>query len=230
MTQVLLVEDDPSVRVAVRDALESEGYGVTVAVDGHEGLRAAAAAVRRGGLDLVVLDLMMPRMDGLEMCQRLRARGIEVPVIMLTARSSPADAAHGLKLGADDYVAKPFDVGEFLARVEAVLRRYRKHADVPLVRVGEVELDFRRLSATRGGRPVDVSPREFEILRVLLDHEGETVTREQLLLSLWGDHASLLTRTIDTHVARLRQKLEPEPSRPRHILTVHGVGYRLVAD
>jgi DNA-binding response OmpR family regulator len=231
VSRVLLVEDEPSVRVAVRDALGSDGHEVVVAADGEEGLELATTAVARGELDLVVLDLMLPRLNGFELCQRLRAAASDLPIIMLTARSAASDAAFGLRLGADDYVSKPFDVGELLARVAAVLRRSRRRPEREArFRIGDTEVDLRRMTAVRGGRPVDVSPREFEILQLLLAHRGETVTREQLLQHLWGEHASLLTRAIDTHVARLRHKLEPEPARPRYLLTVHRVGYRLVTD
>jgi two-component system alkaline phosphatase synthesis response regulator PhoP len=150
---------------------------------------------------------------------------------MLTARDAASDAAFGLKLGADDYIAKPFDVGEFLARVEAVLRRsMRQQMASETVRIGEVELELQRLRARKQGDLLDLSPREFEILQFLIAHRGGTVMREQLLHHIWGSHASLYTRTIDAHIARLRQKLEPEPSNPQYIITVHRVGYRLVTD
>ncbi len=178
-----------------------------------------------------MLDLMLPQMSGLEVCQRLRDEGIETPIVMLTARDAASDAAFGLKLGADDYITKPFDVGEFLARVEAVLRRSaRKQIASEMVRIGDIELDLRRLRARRSGASLDLSPREFEILQLLIAHRGETVTREQLLHHIWGSHATLYTRTIDAHIARLRHKLEPEPANPQYIITVYRVGYRLVTD
>ena len=177
-----------------------------------------------------MLDLMLPKMNGLEICQRLRAADVETPMIMLTARGAASDAAFGLKLGADDYIPKPFDVGELLARVAAVLRRAgrRQPGAQEIIRIGNVELDLRRLRATKNGAPLDLSPREFEILQFLLAHAGETVTREQLLHHIWGAHASLYTRTIDQHITRLRHKLESDPANPQHIITVHRVGYRLV--
>lgn len=229
MAKVLVIEDEPSVAIALRDSLESEGHQVSLATDGSEGFRLAA---QRGAHapDLILLDLMLPKMNGLEICQRLRAAGIETPMIMLTARGAASDAAFGLKLGADDYIPKPFDVGELLARVAAVLRR--SHRPQPetqeVIRLGKVELDLRRLRATRDGAPLDLSPREFEILQFLIAHAGETVTREQLLHHIWGQHASLYTRTIDQHITRLRHKLEADPANPQHIITVHRVGYRLV--
>ena len=229
MAKVLVIEDEPSVAIALRDSLESEDHEVSLATDGSEGFR-RASQMGAAAPDLILLDLMLPKMSGLEICQRLRAAGVEIPMIMLTARVAATDAAFGLKLGADDYIAKPFDVGELLARVAAVLRRSGKRARdaQEVIRIGEVELDLRRLRATKGGVPLDLSPREFEILQFLIAHAGETVTREQLLHHIWGEHASLYTRTIDTHVARLRQKLETDPANPQHIITVHRIGYRLV--
>jgi len=227
-----MIEDEPSVAIALRDSLESEGYTVQTATDGSEGLRLASTKRPEEAPDLIILDLMLPKMSSLEVCQRLRAAGVETPVIMLTARGAASDAAFGLKLGADDYISKPFDVGELLARVEAVLRRAKRRqtSGPEVITIGEVELDLRRLRATKSGESLELSPREFEILQFLIAHAGETVTREQLLHHIWGEHASLYTRTIDAHVARLRQKLEADPTNPQHIITVHRVGYRLVTS
>ena len=229
MRNILVIEDEPSVAIALRDSLESEGYQVQTAKDGSEGLRLASVAAGDDGPELIILDLMLPKISGLEVCQRLRRAGVETPVIMLTARGAASDAAFGLKLGADDYIPKPFDVGELLARVEAVLRRAKPpQAGPEVVSIGDVRLDLRRLRATRKGKPLDLSPREFEILQFLIAHAGETVTREQLLHHIWGEHASLYTRTIDAHITRLRHKLEADPANPQHIITIHRVGYRLV--
>ena len=229
MRNILVIEDEPSVAIALRDSLESEGYQVQTAKDGSEGLRLASVNVGDDGPELIILDLMLPKISGLEVCQRLRRAGVETPVIMLTARGAASDAAFGLKLGADDYIPKPFDVGELLARVEAVLRRAKPpQAGPEVVSIGDVRLDLRRLRATRKGKPLDLSPREFEILQFLIAHAGETVTREQLLHHIWGEHASLYTRTIDAHITRLRHKLEADPANPQHIITIHRVGYRLV--
>jgi DNA-binding response OmpR family regulator len=229
MRKILVIEDEPSVAIALRDSLESEGYQVQTAKDGSEGLRLASVNAGDDGPELIILDLMLPKISGLEVCQRLRSAGVETPVIMLTARGAASDAAFGLKLGADDYIPKPFDVGELLARVEAVLRRAKRpEAGPEVISIGDVELDMRRLRATKQGTPLDLSPREFEILQFLIAHVGETVTREQLLHHIWGEHASLYTRTIDAHITRLRHKLEAEPANPQHIITIHRVGYRLV--
>lgn len=227
MAHILVIEDEPSVAIALRDSLESEGYSVRVASDGSVGFDLALS--KKEIFDLILLDLMLPKMSGLEICQRLRANEIETPVIMLTARGASSDAAFGLKLGADDYIPKPFDVGELLARIEAVLRRTNRHYD-ETVNIGDVQLDLRRLKATRNGAPIDVSPRGFEILQFLIAHKGETVTREQLLHHIWGEHASLYTRTIDAHITRLRQKIEPDPANPAYIITAHRVGYRLIEN
>jgi DNA-binding response OmpR family regulator len=229
MARVLVIEDEPSVAIALRDSLESDDHQVTLAADGSEGLR-LASQTGEDAPELILLDLMLPKMNGLELCQRLRAAGIETPMIMLTARGAASDAAFGLKLGADDYIPKPFDVGELLARVAAVLRRsQRRQPDAQqIIHIGDVELDLRRLRAMRNGTTLDLSPREFEILQFLIAHANATVTREQLLHHIWGQHASLYTRTIDQHITRLRHKLEPDPANPQHIITVHRVGYRLV--
>lgn len=231
MARVLVVEDEPSVAIALRDSLESDDHQVTLAGDGSEGFR-LASRTGEDAPDLILLDLMLPKMSGLEICQRLRAVGIETPMIMLTARGAASDAAFGLKLGADDYIPKPFDVGELLARVAAVLRRSkpRQPEAHEAIRIGNVELDLRRLHATKNGVSLDLSPREFEILQFLIAHANATVTREQLLHHIWGQHASLYTRTIDQHITRLRHKLETDPANPQHIITVHRVGYRLVAS
>lgn len=227
---ILVIEDEPSVAIALRDSLESEGYQVQTIADGGEGFLVASSPEKQTAQpDLIILDLMLPKMNGLEICQRLRAAGVETPILMLTARGAASDAAFGLKLGADDYMPKPFDVGELLARVEAVLRRASRRQNKESIAIGDVELDLRRLKATKNGKPLDLSPREFEILQILIAHAGETVTREQMLHHIWGEHASLYTRTIDAHITRLRQKLEINPSTPQHIITVHRLGYRLVA-
>lgn len=227
MAHILVIEDEPSVAIALQDSLESEGHSVRIASDGSAGFQFASSNTEN--FDLILLDLMLPKMSGLEICQRLRANEIETPIIMLTARGASSDAAFGLKLGADDYIPKPFDVGELLARIEAVLRRTNRHQnEKQIFNIGNVQLDLRRLKATRNGEPIDLSPREFEILQLLIAHTGETVTREQLLHHIWGEHASLYTRTIDAHITRLRHKIEPNPSNPQHIITAHRVGYRLV--
>ena len=223
--RVLTVEDEPDLRLILQDNLEFEGYEVLSAATGEEGLDLAMA--RRP--DLVLLDLMLPRMSGYEVCRRLRAARFTMPIIMLTARNAEMDRVAGLELGADDYVGKPFGVKELLARVRVQLRRPR--AAGPMrdeVRVGEVTLNLRMRQARCGPTPLDLSSREFDLLEYLFDHADRVVTRDELLRAVWGYSAAPLTRTVDNFVAKLRKKVERDPRHPRHILTVHGAGYRLV--
>jgi len=227
-TRVLIVEDDEAMSVALRDGFEYEGYRVTVAPDGETGLRLAAAG--DPGPDLVILDVMLPRKSGLDVCKELRSRGNDVPIIMLTARGQEIDKVLGLKLGADDYITKPFGFMELLARAEAVLRRsdgrVAQRETPESYRFGEVEIDFKRHEATYGGEPLELSPREFELLSFFIQHRGEVVTRERLLDAVWGYNTIPFTRTVDMHVAKLRKKIEDDPSDPRHIVTVHRLGYK----
>jgi DNA-binding response OmpR family regulator len=222
--RILIVEDDPAMSVALRDGFEFEKYAVEMAADGEEGLRMA----NRGAHDLMILDVMLPKKSGLDVCKELRRNGSATPIIMLTARGQEIDKIVGLKLGADDYVTKPFSFMELLARVEAVLRRSSKAAAGEEFGFGDVALDFRTYQATKGGLPLELTPREFRILRYFIDHSGEVVSREALLNHVWGYDSSAFTRTVDTHMARLRQKVESLPSEPRHLLTVHRVGYKFV--
>jgi len=224
MTRILIVEDDPAMAVALRDGFEFEQYQVEMAADGLEGARLANA----GGFDLIVLDVMLPKQSGLDVCKDLRANGNRTPIIMLTARGQEIDKIVGLKLGADDYVTKPFSFMELLARVEAIIRRFSKTPSEEEVAFGNVKLDFRTYQATRESKPLDLTPREFHILRYFIDHANEVVSREALLNHVWGYDSSAFTRTVDTHMARLRQKIEPMPADPRHLITVHRSGYKFV--
>ena len=209
--------------VALRDGFSYEGYTVQVARDGATGLQLA----RERGHDLVILDVMLPRMSGLDVCRQLRSAGNDTPVIMLTARGQEIDKVLGLKTGADDYVTKPFSFLELMARVEAVLRRASKPAEaVEGVRFGDVEINFKTFEASKGGRAVELSPREFKMMKYFAEHRSEVVTRDQLLDHVWGYEGLPLTRTVDMHIAKLRQKIEDIPSDPRHIITVHRVGYK----
>lgn len=227
----MVIEDDPSVCIALQDSLESEGHSFEIATDGNAGLQLARNGNSSKTFDLILLDLMLPKMSGLEVCQQLREDEVPTPIIMLTARGEPSDAAFGLKLGADDYISKPFEVGELLARIDAVLRRAgRSSGEDRTALIGGIKFDFLRLKAKKNGAELDITPREFEILGLLYANIGETVTREQLLNHIWGENASLFTRTIDAHITRLRHKIEPDPSKPMHIITVHGAGYRLIGS
>ena len=223
MRKVLIVEDDQAMAVALRDGFTYEGYAVQVARDGATGLRMATEK----GHDLVILDVMLPRMSGLDVCRQLRSSGNGTPIIMLTARGQEIDKVLGLKTGADDYVTKPFSFLELMARVEAVLRRASKAAEeVESAQFGDVEVNFKSFEASKGGRALDLSPREFKMLKYFAEHRGEVVTRDQLLDHVWGYEGLPLTRTVDMHIAKLRRKIEDTPSDPRHIITVHRVGYK----
>ena len=223
MSRILIVEDDPAMSVALRDGFEYEKYNVDMASDGEEALRHATG----GDYDLIVLDVMLPKMSGLDVCKELRKNGSHTPIIMLTARGQEIDKIVGLRVGADDYVTKPFSFMELLARVEAVLRRTSRNAQSE-VAFGDVMLDFKCYRATRNGDTIDLTPREFTILRYLIDHANEVVSREALLDHVWGYDTGALSRTVDTHIARLRQKIETVPGEPKHLITVHRVGYRFV--
>jgi DNA-binding response OmpR family regulator len=221
--RVLIVEDDEAMSVALRDGFEYEGYAVTVAQDGETGLRLATS----DRPDLILLDVMLPRMNGLDICRQLRGGGDPVPIIMLTARGQEIDKVLGLKLGADDYITKPFGFMELLARAEAVLRRSGgQAAPLAVCRFGDIEIDFKRHEGTKAGRLLDLSPREFELLAFFFQHRGEVITREKLLDAVWGYNSIPLTRTVDMHIAKLRKKIEDNPADPHHIVTVHRLGYK----
>jgi len=224
--RLLLVEDEPGLVLTLTDRFRREGYAIEHAGDGRTGLDRAT----KEAFDLVLLDVMLPHMDGFEVCRQLRHRGIQVPVIMLTARGHVADKVSGLKLGADDYVTKPFEMVELLARVEARLRRPTgaHSAALEVFSFGDVVVDFRGADVTRAGQKVEISAREFRLLHYLVEHRGAIVSREELLKEVWGYDSTPLTRTVDVHVAWLRQKLEPNPRHPAYILTVHGLGYKFV--
>ncbi|HXW06617.1 MAG TPA: response regulator transcription factor [Vicinamibacterales bacterium] len=223
MKRILVVEDEPGLVLTLTDRLAREGYGVETSADGESGLERAAAEA----FDLIVLDVMLPRVGGFDVLRELRRRGIETPVVMLTARGQLMDRVVGLKLGADDYVTKPFEMAELLARIEAKLRRL-KSMPHPAEghRFGEVHVDFRKAEVSRAGALLDLTAREFRLLRYFIEHRGATLTREELLNEVWGYNAMPSTRTVDVHVAWLRQKIEPNPRHPQYILTVHGMGYK----
>ena len=223
MARVLIVEDNRNLAHGLRTNLEYEGHAADVAEDGAAGL--ALARGRRH--DLILLDLMLPELDGLRLLETLRAEGIETPVLVLTAKGDEADKVRGLRNGADDYVTKPFALRELLARVGALLRRTQGGA--ARLGFGAVELDPATRGVTRGGRAVPLRPKEFDLLHALLRRGGRVATRTELLREVWGYQDSVISRTLDTHVGELRRKLEEDPARPRHILTVRKTGYRLAA-
>jgi two-component system alkaline phosphatase synthesis response regulator PhoP len=222
--RILLVEDEEALRMTLGDRLRKEGYVVDCAADGDEGFERTTA----GPYDLVILDVMLPKRDGLKVCRDIRAAGLITPVLMLTARGRTSDKVDGLKIGADDYVTKPFKMAELLARVEALLRRapVRPEPRTPVHAFGDIRVDVRATEVTRGGVPVGLSAREFQLLRFFLEHPNTTLSRQDLLTRLWGYSASAFTRTVDVHVAALRQKLEDDPKQPRFFVTVQGLGYK----
>jgi DNA-binding response OmpR family regulator len=223
--KILVVEDEPAMVAGLRDNFEFEGYEVITAQDGIEGLERALDE----SPDLVVLDVMMPRMSGLEVCKQLRAKRASLPIIMLTARGQEIDKVVGLELGADDYVTKPFSIRELLARVKSVLRRTAVlPKDKEQHSFADVEVDLRRCRVVRSGKALDISSKEFDLLKYFICHPGETLSRDRLLEDVWGYENYPTTRTVDTHLVRLRQKLEPDPEQPQYFLTVHGTGYRFV--
>jgi two-component system alkaline phosphatase synthesis response regulator PhoP len=224
--KVLVVEDEPGIRLSVSDELESAGYEILTAENGEKGL----AAAEREKPDLIILDLMMPVLDGTEVCKKLRMRGDRTPIIMLTVKDKEIDKVLGLELGADDYMTKPFSLRELTARVKAVLRRAEDGPAHPgVVDFGGVRLDFKKFEATRNGKALDLTPLEFQMLRLLVDREGEVLTRDDFLDGVWGeDNVSVSFRTVDSHIANIRRKIEDDPSDPRHILSIRGVGYKFV--
>jgi two-component system alkaline phosphatase synthesis response regulator PhoP len=225
--RILLVEDEPGLVLTLTDRLRSEGYTVETAADGE----AALARAGHEALDLIILDIMLPRKNGFDVCRDLRQKGVQAPIIMLTARGQVVDKVVGLKLGADDYLTKPFEMIELLARVEALLRRApaTPPAAAEMFQFGPVRVDFRSAEVQRVGvGAVDLSALEFRLLRYFIDHRGATLSRDELLNKVWGYNSLASTRTVDVHVAWLRQKLEPNPRYPQFILTVHGFGYKFV--
>jgi DNA-binding response OmpR family regulator len=225
MSLVLIVEDDSTIHRAVRDNLRDERHDVLSATDGETGYRLAMDKKP----DVMILDLMLPKMTGLEVCRKLRAEGFMAPIIMLTARSEESDRVFGLDLGADDYVTKPCSIRELMARVRAQLRRVTQANAAPTeLCFADVAIDFRRYEARRGGEPVELTRKEFAVLRMLAAKAGGVAPREDILTEVWGYESSVSTRTVDNHVMTLRAKLERKPAEPEHLVTVHGIGYKLV--
>jgi two-component system alkaline phosphatase synthesis response regulator PhoP len=223
--RLLLVEDEPGLQLALSDRLVAEGYAVETAGDGH----AAIARATGAPFDVIVLDVMLPGRDGFDVAKTIRQQGVQTPILMLTARTQVVDRVVGLKLGADDYLTKPFETIELLARIEALLRRAPTgSAGVSLERYqfGDIVVDARKAEVSQDGRLLELSAKEFHLLKYFIEHRGATVSRDELLHEVWGYNATPSTRTVDVHVAWLRQKLEPNPRVPQYILTVHGLGYK----
>lgn len=224
--RILLVEDEPGLVLTLTDCLANEEYAVETAQDGETGFKRA----KEETFDLLILDVMLPRKNGFDVLRDLRQAGVKTPAIMLTARGQIIDKILGLKLGADDYLTKPFDMGELLARIEAILRR-TPHENQPLSEIytfGDVRVDSRRAEVTRNGQAIELAAREYHLLRYLIEHREATISRDELLNEVWGYDAMPTTRTVDVHIGLLRQKLEPNPRHPQFILTVHGLGYKFV--
>ena len=224
--RILLVEDEPGLVLTLSDRLVSEGYTVDTARDGETGLDRAS----KEAFDAIILDVMLPRKNGFDVCRDLRQRGVNTPILMLTARGQVVDKVVGLKLGADDYLTKPFEMMELLARIEALLRRAPASQANPTetYQFENIHVDFRRAEVTRAGEKLELSAKEFQLLRYFIEHREATLSRDELLNEVWGYDAMPTTRTVDVHVAWLRQKLEPNPKHPQFILTLHGMGYKFV--
>jgi DNA-binding response OmpR family regulator len=222
---IAIIDDDESIRRSLALNLEAQGYTVVTASDGEAGME----LIGKENPDLIILDVMMPRKDGLQTCREVRNAGISTPLILLTARSTAVDKVLGLELGADDYLGKPFEMPELIARVKALLRRSQAMYTVDRVQFSDVVVDFRSYKAEKRDQPLELSAREYRLLRYLVAKRGAVVTRDELLDEVWGYNSYPSTRTVDNHIARLRQKIEENVEAPRHILTVHGVGYKFVA-
>jgi two-component system, OmpR family, alkaline phosphatase synthesis response regulator PhoP len=223
--RILLIEDEQGLCLTLSDRLQKEGYAIEVANDGEAGFHRAT----NQAFDLILLDLMLPKKNGFDICRDLRQMGLAIPILMLTARDQTVDKVLGLKIGADDYLTKPFEMMELLARIEALLRRVTRSysSATPLVyQFGSVRIDFRKTEIWRAGEALTFSAKEFQLLHYLIDHKGETLSREKMLQEVWGYTAIPYTRTVDVHIAWLRQKLEDDPKQPQWILTVHGLGYK----
>jgi len=219
---ILLVEDEEALRMTLSDRLRSEGYEVDCAGDGEEGLNKATGLP----FDLIILDVMLPHRSGFDVCRDIRTAGLATPILVLTARDQTMDKVLGFKLGADDYVTKPFDTLELMARIEALLRRVPGRATQTVYQLGSIRMDVLGTEVTRDGKPVALSAREFQLLRHFMEHPGVTLSRAELLHEVWGYEDGTFTRTVDVHIASLRQKLEKDPKRPELILTVPGMGYK----
>jgi DNA-binding response OmpR family regulator len=223
MLKILLVEDEPNMRLGLKDNLEFEGYEVDTAIDGVDGYE----KIISNKYDLILLDVMMPKMSGFDVCKNARANGINTPIILLTAKGEEIDKIIGLELGADDYITKPFSIRELLARIKAIVRRTSTNISDSIIKIGRLEINFSSFTAFDDGTDVPLSHREFEVLKYLYENKNQTVSRDNLLKNVWMQEATT-TRTIDNFILKLRQKIETDPNNPKLILTVHGIGYKLI--
>lgn len=225
MSKILIIEDEPNMRLGLKDNLEFEGYDVDLANDGEAGLQ----KILDSNYDLVLLDVMMPKLSGFDVCKTIRKKGINTPVILLTAKDQEIDKVLGLELGADDYVTKPFSLRELLARIKAVLRRGENlKTDENKIKIGKIDINFQNYTALKENEPLTMTHKEFEILHYLWKHRNQTVSRDDLLEKIWGYEESPTTRTVDNFIVKLRQKIESDPNHPKIVITVHGIGYKLI--
>ncbi len=224
--KILITEDDPGILLSLKDEFESEGYTVYSAEDGEKGLEIA----KQQRPDLIILDIMLPVTDGYEVCKRLRMEGDTTPIIMLTVKDKEIDRVLGLELGADDYVTKPFSLRELMARVKAVLRRTEERAkDLATYSFAQIDLDFKKYEAKKKGKKLELTPLEFQMLKLLIQRKGEVISRDDFLDKIWGeDNTYVSFRTVDSHIANIRKKIEDDPSNPKHIISVRGVGYKFI--
>lgn len=226
MAHILVIEDEPEMQRGLRDNLEFEGYTVHVVGDGKKGLE----TIRSKKFDLILLDVMLPGISGFDICKTARTEGVSTPIIMLTAKGEEVDKVLGLEFGADDYITKPFSLRELLARVKAVLRRTPSdtNAIIKKVSLGLLEIDFERYTALKKGKPVSMTSKDFDILRFLWQHQQQVISRDDLLKHVWGYDDSISSRTVDNFIVKLRKNIEKDPSHPKHIITIHGTGYKLI--
>ena len=223
MERILIIEDEESILMALEDDLKLEGYKVTGIGDGRQGLSMA----QEGGYDLIILDIMLPKMNGFEVCKELRQAGVTTPILILTAKSQEIDKVLGLELGADDYVTKPFSPRELLARVKAILRRAKQtELGIDVYRFGDVEIDFKKYEAAKNGAPIYLTRLEFALLQFLIKHKSQALSRDTILDEVWGKEVYAYPRTVDTHIAHLRKKIEDDPANPSYLLGVRGIGYK----
>lgn len=225
MKKILIIEDDPAIRTGLKETFTTEGYNVSDAETGTKGFELAG----KHDFDLIVLDLILPGKDGIEICKELRSDGVKTPIIMVTSRKEEIDKILGLEIGADDYVTKPFSIRELLARVKALIRRSTyEPGDIEEVAFANLKIDFKKQEMLRGENPVRLSATEYRILHYFIDHEGEVISRDKFLDEVWGYDSYPTTRTVDNYILSLRKKIEDDPANPKHLLTIHKVGYKFV--
>jgi DNA-binding response OmpR family regulator len=225
MKKILIIEDDPAIRLGLKESFNNEGYAVTETDSGDKGFEKA----KTGEFDLIILDLILPNKDGIEVCRDLRSDGVKTPIIMVTSRKEEIDKILGLEIGADDYVTKPFSIRELLSRVKALIRRSTyEPGDIEEVSFAELKINFKKQEMVKGNNPVKLSATEYRILHYFIDHEGEVISRDKFLDEVWGYESFPTTRTVDNYILSLRKKIEDDPTNPKHLLTVHKVGYKFV--